>query len=172
MSQRRIRGTLSQWRQNALRQMERSRNATLRLLASIPEDEILRPRTQGEWSIKDVLAHIVAWEEEAVKRLALIAKGKGERIVFYDDMRAADEFNARAVAAARSTSLSALVKRAARARQRLVDSLLQLPLNSLNDPSQRYPVIAWLPEFAWTHEGAHRRRIREWWRAQRNQARD
>ena len=31
----------------------------------VPERELLRPRTQGRWSVKDVLAHIAAWEEEA-----------------------------------------------------------------------------------------------------------
>jgi len=28
-------------------------------------------------------------------------------------------------------------------------------------------VVAWLREFAWTHEAAHRRESRAWWRAHR-----
>jgi hypothetical protein len=144
--------------------MERSRATTLRFLARVPEAEILRPRTMSKWSIKDALAHIVAWEEEGTKRLALIAQGRGDRIVFYNDMREADRFNARAVAAARRLTWTALLRRAAHVRQGLIAALEKLPPALLNDPAQEYPVVGWLPEFAWTHEQGHLRRIREWWK--------
>jgi uncharacterized damage-inducible protein DinB len=159
--------SLVTWRRNAIQQMQRSRAATLRLLESLPVREIQRPRTQSRWSIKDVFAHIVAWEEEAVRRLQLIAEGKGDQILFYDDMADADRFNARAVAAARKLSWPMLLERAALVRQRLIEALKQLPLDSLHDPSHRYPVIVWLPEFAWTHERDHRQQIQAWWKQQR-----
>lgn len=143
--------------------MERSRAATLTLLGRLPEAEILRPRTQGEWSIKDVLGHIAAWEEEGTERLRLITRGQGHRMVFYETMADADRFNVRAVAGARSTPLAGVLRRLARARQRLVAVLRRLPPRSLNDPSHELPVVVWLREFAWTHERAHRREIREWW---------
>jgi hypothetical protein len=145
--------------------MTRSREATLKFLSRLPESEILRPRTQGKWSIKDVLAHIAAWEEEAVRRCDLILRDRGDRIVFYDDIKEVDRFNARAVARARKTSLPALLKRLARVRERLIERFLRLPLESLNDPNHRYPVKLWLPEFAWTHEREHLRRMREWLRS-------
>ncbi len=155
---------LAAWRRAVIRNMRRSRRATLRLLDEIPLREIKRARTQGEWSIKDVLAHIVAWEEEAVRRLEKIMRGRGDRLRFYDDMRAVDRFNARAVAAERSMPWPKLLRRAAEVRGRLIEKLERLPLESLNDPAHRYTVVAWLPEFAWTHEAHHRRRIRNWWR--------
>ena len=150
-----------------IRRIERSRAATLVLLGRLPTEEMLRPRTQGDWSIKDVLAHIAAWEEEGTARLILIARGQAHRMVFYETMAEADRFNARAVAAARSTSLAGVLRRLARARQRLVAALLRLPAKSLNDPSHELPVVIWLREFAWTHERAHRREIREWWARRR-----
>ncbi|MGH7453057.1 MAG: DinB family protein [bacterium] len=156
---------LPSWRQQAIRRMTRSRESTLKFLAHLSESKILQPRTQGKWSIKDVLAHIAAWEEEAVRRLDLILRGRGDQIVFYDDIKEVDRFNARAVTRARKTSLPALLKRLARVRERLIERFLQLPLEALNDPSHRYPVKIWLPEFAWTHEREHLRRIREWWTA-------
>jgi len=159
---------LRAWREGAIERMTRSREATLRLLDGVPERELLRSRTQGHWSIKDVLAHIAAWEGEAVLRFALIAQGRGERIFFYDaDPRAVDRFNARAVAAARHLSLGGVLRRLARVRQRLIVRLRRLPPTSLRDPGHRYPVTAWLPEYAWTHERQHRRRLRGWWRDRR-----
>lgn len=147
--------------------MDRSRAATLRLLARIPEDAVLRPRTQGDWSIKDVLAHIAAWEEEGTRRLALIVRGRGNRIVWYDTMAEVDRFNARAVRAARRVSLAATLRRFAKARNALVSGLKRLPPRALADPTHDLPVVTWLREFAWTHEAAHRQEIRGWWSGQR-----
>lgn len=167
MARRRNPRWLAAWRRRALARMERSRAATLRLLARIPEDAILRPRTQGAWSIKDVLAHIAAWEEEGTRRLALIARGRSDRIVWYDTMAEVDRFNARAVRAARRVPLAATLRRLARARNALVSALRRLPPRALADPAHDLPVTRWLREFAWTHETAHRQAIREWWRRER-----
>ena len=153
----------STWRREAIRQMERSRAATLAFLRRLPAEEIVRPQTQGQWSIQDVLAHIAAWEEEGTRRLALIARGHADRMIFYDDMPAVDRFNARAVVAAGAMPLPGLLRRLARVRQRLIAALRKLPLRALNDSSHELPVVVWLREFAWTHERAHRREIREWW---------
>lgn len=168
MSRRVPAGRLSAWREQAVQRMTRSREATLRFLAGVPERELLRPRTQGRWSVKDVLAHVAAWEEEAVRRFALIVRGRGDRILFYDaDPRAVDRFNARAVAAARTMTLGGVLRRLARVRHRLIERLRRLPAASLRDPAHRYPVTAWLPEFAWTHERHHLRRLRGWWKGRR-----
>lgn len=149
--------------------MERSRAATLRFLGRLPERAILEPRTQGKWSVKDTFAHIAAWEEEGARRLELIRRRQGDRLHFYDDMREADRFNARAVRQARRWSWPALLRRAARVRARLARTLLRVPPAALHDPSHRYPVTAWLPEFAWTHEADHLARIRAWWRQRRSE---
>lgn len=153
------------WKRNAVRRMARTRAATLALLARLPEEEIRRPRTQGDWSIKDILAHIAAWEEEGAKRLDLIRRGRAARVHFYDDMREADRFNARAVASSARLSRHAMRGRLDRARRHLVQSLRRLPGTGLRDPSHRYPVVGWLPEFAWTHEQGHLQEIKAWWAA-------
>ena len=155
------------WKRRAIARMKRSRAATLTLLGRLPEEAVLRPRTQGEWSIKDVLAHIAAWEEEGAERMRLIARGRADRVHFFDDMAEADRYNARAVRAARRTSLPVMQRRLARARTALVAALRALPPDALRDPAHRYPVVTWLPEFAWTHEEAHAREIRAWWRSAR-----
>ena len=148
------------WIRLAIRSMQRSRAATLALLSKLTPKELCRPRTQGKWSIPDTLAHIVAWEEVAVRRLYSIRKRKYEQLRFYDDMTDSDKFNARAVARFRKISFSALMKHAAHVRANLIAALRILPANELENPQHRYPVVQWLPEFSWTHEGDHRKRIR------------
>ena len=143
--------------------MDRSRKATLALLARIPPEDIVRPGTQGDWSIKDVLAHFAAWEDEGTERLRLIRHGRADRIRYFDDLREADAFNANAVRAVRSVSLPGILRRLARARLRLHAAVRRVPASALRDPSHRYPVTVWLPEFAWAHEEGHVREIRAWW---------
>ena len=142
--------------------MSRSRASTLALIRRIPADALRRPRTQDAWSVRDVLVHIAAWEAEGARRLALIARGRGGRIVWYDTTGELDAFNARAVSAARRLGLGAVLRRLAAARARLLAGLRRLPPAALADPGHAVPVTRWLREFAWTHEAAHRREIRAW----------
>jgi len=144
-----------------------SREATLALIARLPEREILRPRTQDRWSVKDVLAHLMACDEETVRRFQLIARGRGDRIYWFESMADADRFNARTVASARRLGLRAVLRRMARAHANVVDSLARLPLASLRDPSHEYTVVSWLPVPGWHHEHGHLSEIRSWWRQAR-----
>jgi hypothetical protein len=151
--------------------MTRSRAETLRLVHRIPADAFRRTRTQDAWSVRDVLIHIAAWEAEGTRRLALITRGHGDRIVWYDTMAELDAFNARAVRSARGLGPRAVLRRLATARARLLAGLRRLPPSALADPTHALPVTRWLREFAWTHEAAHRREIRAWGRAQRGERR-
>jgi len=142
--------------------MTRSRVQTLALVARLPADALRQPRTQGTWSIQDVLLHIAAWEAEGTRRLELIARGHGDRIVWYDTPAELDTFNARAVRASPRLGRGAILRRLTATRTRLVRVLRRLPPSALADPGHALPVTRWLREFAWTHETAHRRAIRAW----------
>ena len=41
----------------------------------LPESQLLEPGVTGKWSVRDILAHITTWEEEALKYLPLILEG-------------------------------------------------------------------------------------------------
>jgi hypothetical protein len=158
---------LAAWRRAAIARMTRSRGATLALLARLPREALERPRTQGAWSVRDVLAHIAAWEEEGTRRLAQIGRGRGDRIVWYETMAEVDRFNTRAVRQARRTPWPRLLARLARSRAGLIRALRRLAPPALHDASHGLPVTVWLREFAWTHEQDHRGEIRAWWASQR-----
>ena len=154
--------SLAAWRRRFVERINRSRRATLALVAQLPGELVTRPQSQGAWSVKDLLAHIAAWEEEASRRLRLIARGHPERVVWYETTAAIDRYNARAVRAARTISLPRLLTRLARARAGLVGALRRLPPRALADPTHVRPVTVWLEEFAFTHERGHRREVRAW----------
>jgi uncharacterized damage-inducible protein DinB len=145
------------------------RRSTLALVARLPEPEILRPRTQDRWSVKDVLGHLLSCDEETLRRFRLIARGRGDHIVWFESMAFADRFNARTVARTRRYGLAEVLQRMARARAELIDRVRRLPDEALRDPSHAYPLVEWFPTSGWTHEQEHVSEIRRWWRARRDE---
>ncbi len=47
-----------------------------RVCASLSEDEMVTSRAEGEWSVKDTLCHISAWEKYLLDRLGYILTGQ------------------------------------------------------------------------------------------------
>src|SRR5918996_3137585 len=43
--------------------------------AGLSDSQILEPGVQGRWSVRDILAHVTTWEEEALTHLPLILEG-------------------------------------------------------------------------------------------------
>jgi hypothetical protein len=126
--------SLARWRRTAVGRIRATRRATLDFIPRLPEPEMLRPRTQGDWSIKDVLAHFLACDEETTRRFRLIARGRGDRIHWFMSMADADRFNARTVGSLRRLGLTALLRRMGRAHAALVRELERLPAAALYDP--------------------------------------
>src|SRR5438046_1359249 len=163
-------GSLATWRRQVLRRIAAVRRSTLAFVARLPESEIVRPRTQDRWSVKDVLAHLMTCDEETVRRFRLIARGRGDRIHWFESMADADRFNGRSVARARRLGLPAVLRRMERAHADLLEQLARLPAGSLRDPSHQYAVVEWLPAPGWSHEQDHLGEIKRWWRSRRTEA--
>lgn len=149
------------WRADLLRKMKTSRTSTLKLFNQVNARMMIKPATQGKWSIKDVFAHIVAWENEGCKRLDLILGGNGNKVYYFDDMGVTNRFNTRAVSKYRKLSMKNLLREAAEIRARLIDRIKKLPASEINNPDHRWKISYWLPEFAVTHEAEHRDRIKQ-----------
>jgi len=164
-----VKTSLTTWRRQAVRRIKAGRRATLAFIDRVPEAEIRRPRTQDRWSVKDVLAHLLACDEETNRRLRLIARGQADRIQWFDSLAYADRFNARTVARLRRLGLPALRRRMQRAHAELIDRLERLPPEAFDDPSHAYPVIEWLPAPGWSHEREHIGEVEAWWRRRRNE---
>jgi hypothetical protein len=156
--------SLAAWKRRALRDMRASRRETLAFIARLPREAIMEPRTQDRWSVKDMLGHFMACDEETVRRFRHLAAGHPERIAWFESLAYADRFNARTVAAARRLGLPIVRRRMARARREMLRLFKGFPLQTLRDPSHDYPVVDWLPAPGWSHERAHLADIKAWWR--------
>jgi hypothetical protein len=159
--------SLERWQRQAVRRIAAGRRATLTFVARLPESEIRRPRTQDRWSVKDVLAHLLACDEETNRRFRLIARGQADRIQWFESMEYADRFNARTVARLRPLGLSALRRRMERAHTELLERLARLSPETLDDASHEYTVLQWLPAPGWSHEREHLAEVQAWWRTRK-----
>jgi uncharacterized protein (TIGR03083 family) len=93
--------------------------------AGVPESKLTEPGVVDDWSVKDVLAHVTSWEEEALRHLPLIiAGGTPPR---YAAQGGIDAFNARAAEAGRRLSLAEVLRRRDETHARLLEFIRSQP---------------------------------------------
>ncbi len=119
----------------------------------LTDAEMCRPGIVGTWSIKDVFAHIAAWEEEGAKRIDQIANGLGESLQWptQDEENA---MNARAVEVMRERTLEQVVKRMEEAHQDLTDMLVTFG-EELMMAKMEVPAAEWVPGWTYLHYQDH-----------------
>ena len=88
--------------------------------AGLSNVQLMEPGVTGAWSVRDILAHVSTWEEEALKHLPLILKG-GTPPRYSVQYGGIDAFNARMTEQTRRLSLSEVRAQLAGTHGRLVD---------------------------------------------------
>lgn len=124
-----------------------------------PEDA--QRRAIGDWSVKDIVAHIAAWEAEAANRLEMITSGRESEIAYVEDDEV-DEWNSRAVAERRTASWEEVLAELTEARERLLRAILALSEERFASPVGRVPVSVWLPNCTSEHDAEHSPDILKW----------
>ena len=94
-------------------------------IAGLPDAALRAPGAVGEWSVRDLLAHIATWEEEALKALPVIVEGG--KLPRYASQGGIDAFNARQQEAKRHLSLDRLRLEMASTHQRLLALIDRVP---------------------------------------------
>jgi hypothetical protein len=93
--------------------------------AGLPESELTEAGVIGEWSVKDVLAHVTTWEGEALKHLPLIRQGgRPPRYVTYGGL---DAFNAMMTEEKRRLPLAEVLTQLDDTHRRLVELVQGAP---------------------------------------------
>ena len=59
----------SERKTHLLQLMQTEHDTLITLLHSLSEEQMLRPHITGDWSIKDVLAHLTWWEQETISEI-------------------------------------------------------------------------------------------------------
>lgn len=106
------------------------------LLSDIGEDHMTRPGVAGEWSIKDIVAHITAWRRRTVSRFqAALRHEPTPAPPWPAELENDDEINAWFHAADRDRSLGDVLTESRAVYQQLYDTLAAFPEAELADPA-------------------------------------
>lgn len=144
--------------------LERLRTERARLeaaIAGLSEETMRQPGVVGHWSIKDVLAHIAAWEAELVTALWYTAIGRRPRLV---DIRDVDAWNERRYQENKDRPLERILNDFRGVYDQLLRRMEELTDEDLNDP-HRYdwtggtPLAEVIAENSYAHEAEHAEQI-------------
>jgi selenocysteine lyase/cysteine desulfurase len=97
--------------------------------AGLSDARLTEPGVAGDWSVKDILAHVTTWEEESLKYLPLIVEGG--RPPKYARYGGIDAFNAMMTDQKRGLSLSDVRQQMHEIHARLIDYLQGVPEEQL-----------------------------------------
>ena len=98
--------------------------------AGLSAAELLEPGVTGEWSVRDILAHVTTWEEEALEYLPLILKG-GTSPRYRPTYGGIDAFNALMTERKKSLSLAEVLVQVDEVHRRLIDLIERAPEDQL-----------------------------------------
>src|SRR5215471_11863533 len=98
--------------------------------AGLPDAALLEPGVVGDWSVRDVLAHVHAWQQEALRHLPVIAAG-GRPPTYAAAHGGIDAFNARNGERDRDVPLPEIRRRLGEAQRRLAELVRSAPEDQL-----------------------------------------
>jgi hypothetical protein len=94
--------------------------------AGLSDAQMTRAGVTGAWSVRDIVAHVTTWDEEALEHLPLILRG-GTPPRYSVRYGGIDAFNARRTEQKRDLSLSEVRAQLAATHGRLVDLIERVP---------------------------------------------
>jgi hypothetical protein len=122
------------------------------------DSQLTEPGVVGDWSVKDILAHVTTWEEEALKYLPLIAQG-GRPPRYSVKYGGIDAFNAQVTERNRGLSLAEVLRQRDETHRRLIDYIQSVPEEQF---TRETPFRHRLRLDTYSHYPIHTRMIREW----------
>lgn len=84
-------------RQETIGRFKEEHERLRKIVVSLPERQILKPKMFGEWSIKDIVAHLAAWNWEAIDEVDRVLKNEATWPARYEDKAGEDAFNLKEV---------------------------------------------------------------------------
>jgi hypothetical protein len=125
-------------------------------LEGLTEEDATRVGLNAEWSVKDALSHITAWEIEGVRIISEIQAGVWKPQKF--DKQAIDEFNARAVESRRMSSMTEVRLEFDEAHREMERAIVSLLPNEVDESSPAYKFVEGT---TFRHHTSHAEQIEE-----------
>ena len=147
--------------------LEDGRAEVIEMLEELPDETMLASGAMGDWSIKDILAHLVQWEGQLVTLLFQARQGMKKPTTAHFDPAPRDEINQRWMITSRERPLDIIWKDFTGIRKQTVRRVSEFTEKELNDPNL-YPWLNGTPLWQWIvndtieHETEHGDQIFDW----------
>jgi hypothetical protein len=145
-------------RRQLLKQLGKAWVAFNESYSGLSDVQLMQSGVTGAWSVRDILAHVTTWEEEALKHLPLILKG-GSPPRYSVQYGGIDAFNARMTERKRNLSLPEVRAHLGTTHARLVDFIESAPEHQLINET-RFRRRLRLDTYG--HYPLHTQAVRQW----------
>jgi hypothetical protein len=149
-------------KQQLLKQLDKAWQALKESYAGLPDAQLAEPGVVDNWSVKDILAHVTTWEEEALQHLPSIAKG-GRPPRYSVRYGGIDAFNAQMTEQKQRLPLSEVLRQLEETHHRLIAYIERAPEEQF---TQETRFRRRLRLDTYSHYPLHTRAIRAWREAQ------
>lgn len=145
-------------RRQLLERLDKAWSAFRESYAGLSDSEMVEPGVTGAWSVRDVLAHVTTWEEEALKALPIILRN--EKPPRYSVTHGGiNAFNAKMTEEKKALSLDQVLQQLDDAHRRLIDLIDNAPADQLRTETRfRHR----LRMDTYSHYPKHAEAIRRW----------
>jgi DinB family protein len=145
-------------REQLLAKLDAAWTALTESYAGLPDSLLAEPGVVEDWSVKDILAHVTTWEEEALKYLPFIVERRTppRYSVQYGGI---DAFNALRTEQKRGLSLDEVLSGMEETHRRLIEYVRGVPEEQI---TRETPFRHRLRFDSYRHYLTHAQAIREW----------
>jgi uncharacterized protein (TIGR03083 family) len=136
-------------------------------LAGLSDAQLTAPGAAGDWSVKDVLSHLTAWEAELVTGLAKFRRGQSAGKTDYTSAEIQAQ-NTRWHAENQGRPLERVLADFRGVRKQTLRQIEALTKTDLNAPRpwlRQQTIVDWVKSWVLEHEIEHARHLAEWRRA-------
>lgn len=154
-------------KQELIYHLETTRETFLDAIINLPIEAYELPGVIGDWTLKDILAHLSRWEAELIKLLWQTQQGKKPSSVHFEPGLDVDRINAQWLQESKQRSLERVLEDFHAVRNQTILRVEGFAEKDLNDP-HRYPwlkgtpLCTWIANDSYEHEKEHLQDIQKW----------
>jgi hypothetical protein len=145
-------------KESLLKRLDKEWNLLLQSFINLSDDDLRLPNVAGDWSVRDILAHITTWDAEALKNLPLILN-RQKTPLYSTSFGGIDVYNQRERERKQALTLLQIKQQLAKTHQKLLAFLEDVPDEAFLSGTrfQRR-----LKEDTYGHYPEHTRAINDW----------
>ena len=156
-----------------LQELVASRIDILKAIENLPDNLLDLPGVAGNWSIKDIMAHLLMWEAETI-RLLYQTRNNIRPVTAHFSPKSEDELNATWVSASKERTLDQVLEDFFAIREQTLQQVDSFSDKELNNPDKfswlkGKSLVGLLEDYLVKHDREHAAQIQAWRKAQPSQ---